>query len=123
MPIIQKNVLTNEDEDDNLSKYFSTKTRVYSDSFRILQVNDFKRLVFILKKVSHSVWFGYSLFHNNTVESLWRQIKTYSDNFTGMSIKNLSKEFNNDENQIQEYLDGWITYGLLLRKFKRRRLS
>lgn len=88
-----------------------------SDSFTSYQVNNFKRLGFILKKVNHSIWFGYGLFHNNTVESLWSQIKTYTHNFTGISIENLNKEFNNDETQIQEYLDGWITYALLLREF------
>jgi len=106
LPIIQKNVVTNEDEDDNLSESFSTKTRVFSDSFTSYQVNDFKRLGFILKKVNHSVWFGYCLFHMNTVEFLWSQIKTYAHNFTGISIENLNKEINNDENQIQECLDG-----------------
>ena len=121
LPIIQKNVITNED--DNLPESFSTKTRAYSGSYISYQANDFKRLGFILKKVNHSVWFGYGLFHTNTVESLWSQINTYAHNFIGISIENLNKEFNNDENQIQEYLDGWITYALLLREFKSRRLS
>ena len=123
LPIIQKNMATIDNEDDDLPESYSTKTRVYSDSFSSYQVNDFKRLGFILKKVNHSVWFGYGLFHTNTVESLWNRIKAYTHNFTGISIENLNKEFDNDETLIQEYLDGWITYALLLREFKRSRLS
>ena len=84
---------------------------------------DFKRLGYILKRVNHSVWFGYGLFHTNMVESLWSQIKYYANHFTGLSIENLNKEFKSDETLIQEYLDGWITYALLLREFKRKRLS
>jgi len=90
LPIIQINVVSNDDDDDNLPESFSIKTRVYSDSFTSYQVNDFKRLGFILKKFSHSVWFGYGLFHTNTLESLWSQIKTYTHNFTRISIENLN---------------------------------
>ena len=123
LPIIEENVTTNMNEDNNLAEFYSTKTRIYSDSFASYQVMDFKRLGYILKRVNHSVWFGYGLFHTNTVESLWSQIKYYANHFTGLSIENLNKEFNSDETLIKEYLDGWITYALLLREFKRKRLS
>ena len=45
-------VATNDDEDDNLPESFSTKTRVYSNSFTSYHVNDFKRIGFILKKLT-----------------------------------------------------------------------
>ena len=57
------------------------------------------------------------------MESLWKQIKKYANHFSGLSIENLNKEFNNDDTIIQEYLDDWITYALLLREFKLNRLS
>ena len=97
-------------EDNNLSESLSTKTRVYSDSFTSYQVRDFKRWGYILKKkVNHSVWFGYGLFHMNTVESLCSQIKYYANHFTGLSIENLNKEFNNDETP-NSGISRWMDY-------------
>lgn len=110
LPIIQENVATDMSEDNNLLESLSTKTRAYSDSFTTYQVRNFKKLGYILKKLNHSVWFGYRLFDSNTVKSLWSQIKYYANHFTGLSIENLNKEFNNDETLIQDYLDGWITF-------------
>ena len=63
------------------------------------------------------------LFHTNKIENLWNRIKNYADNFSGLSIENLKKKFNNDSDLIRDYLDGWITYTLLIREFKRRHLS
>ena len=71
-----------------------------------------------MKKFNNFVWFEYGLFHMNTFKSLWSQIKAYAHYFTGKSIENLNKEFNNDETLIMEYLKGWIIYELLLREFK-----
>ena len=86
-------------------------------------MSDFKRTGYILKRINHSIWFGYCLFHTNTVKSLWNQIKNFASNFTGILKGNLNKNFKNKETLIQEYLDGLITYALLLREFKHNRLG
>ena len=77
---------------------------------------------YILKRVNHSVWFGYGIFHTNNVESLWGQIKRYSNNFSGISIESLKNKFNNNEEMIKDYLDGWICYSLFLRHLIRKKL-
>ena len=123
LPIIKDNVITDSGEEDNLEEINSVKTRIFSDCFSSYQTNDFKDLGFILKKVNHSIWFGFGSFHTNTVESLWSNIKKNANNFAGISIDNLKKNFNNNEKMITKYLDGWITYSLLLRDFMRKRLS
>ena len=45
------------------------------------QVNDFRNMGYILKRINHSVWFGIGLFHSNNIESLWGQLKRYTNNF------------------------------------------
>ena len=70
LPLVTKNVATVFDEDE-LIESESCKTRIYSDCYASYQVNDFSNLGYILKRVNHFVWFGYGLFHTNTVESLW----------------------------------------------------
>ena len=52
------------------------KTPIYSDWYAF-QPNDFKNLGYVLKLINHSVWFGYGLFHTNTIEGLWSKIKKY----------------------------------------------
>ena len=69
------------------------------------------------------MWFGYGLFYTNTVESLWGQIKKHCNNFSGLSIEFLQKKFNNNDELIKEYLDGWICYSLFLRDIIRLKLS
>ena len=67
---VKNNVYTtgpNTDED--------FKTGIYSDCFSSYQASDFSALGFKLNKLNHSVWFGQGLFHTNTVEGLWSQIK------------------------------------------------
>lgn len=123
LPIIQNNVVTAIDEDENMPLELSVKTRIYSDCYSSYQVEDFKHLGYVLKRINHSVWFGYGLFHTNTIEGLWSKIKKYSGDFSGISIDNLKKNFNNNNNLIKSYLDGWITYSLLIREFKHRKLS
>ena len=122
LPLIKNNVITAENEDEDLSENESVKTRIYSDCFSSYQVNDFKEMGYILKRVNHSVWFGYGLFHTNNVESLWGQIKRYSNNFSDISIDRLNTKFNNNENLIKDYLDGWICYSLFLRHMIRKKL-
>ena len=61
---------------------------------------------YVLNRDNHSVWFGYELFHTNTIESLWGQIKRYTHNFSGISIYFLKNKFNNNEVLMKEYLDG-----------------
>ena len=125
LPLVKNNVITAEDEDnddDDLTENESVKTRIYSDCFSSYQVNDFKEMGYILKRVNHSVWFGYGIFHTNNVESLWGQIKRYSNNFSGISIESLKNKFNNNEEMIKDYLDGWICYSLFLRHLIRKKL-
>ena len=71
---------------------------------------------YILIRVNHSVWFGYGLFHTNNIESLWGQLKCYTNNFSGISIEILNSKFNNNDNLIKEYLDGWIYYTPFMRE-------
>ena len=126
LPIIKNNIATDENEnneDEDLSEAESVKTRIYSDCFRSYQVNDFKEMGYILNRVNHSVWFGYGLFHTNSIESLWGQLKRYTNNFSGISIEILNSKFNNNENLIKEYLDGWICYALFMREIIRKKLS
>ena len=70
LPIIWKNLLTEENEEPNLMEIESIKTRVYSDCFSSYQVNDFKEKGYLLKRVNHSIWFLDDLFYTNTIESL-----------------------------------------------------
>ena len=122
LPIIKNNVIT-AIEDDNIPQNCSMKTLFYSYCYSSYQIDDFRNLGYVLKRVNHSVWFWYGLFYTNIIESLWSKAKKYSSNFSGISIDNLKKIFNNNPNLIKSYLDGWITYSLLIRKFKQRRLS
>ena len=78
---------------------------------------------YILKRVNHSVWFGYGLFHTNNIESLWGKIKRYTNNFSGLSIDFLKSKFKENNDLIKEYLDGWICYALFLREIIRKKLS
>ena len=123
LPIIQKNVNTNLGEDNDLSEEESIKTRIYSDWNSSYQVNDFKDMGYLLKRVNHSIWFGYGLFHTNTIESLWGQIKRNTNNFSGITIEALKTKFNNNKIEIKEYLDGWIFYALFLMDINRKKLS
>ena len=89
--IIKDNVIIISSEEDNLDEINIVKTRIFSDYFRSYQTNDFKNLGFILKKVNHSIWFGFGSFHTDTFESLWSNIKNNINNFEGISIDNLKK--------------------------------
>ena len=59
----------------------SVKTRVFSDSFSSYQVQDFSNIGLILKRVNHG-----SL-HTITIESLWHQKQSITNNFTGLNIE------------------------------------
>ena len=113
----------NIDRADEEDEIHSIRTRVFSDSFSSYQVSDFSILGFILKRINHSVWFGAGYLHRNIIESLWHQIKSINNNFTGLSIEKLKIMFNNDENMIINYLDGWICYSLFLRDINRKKLN
>ena len=77
---------------------------------------------YILHRVNHSVWFGQGLFHTNSIEGLWSQIKRLSNNFSGLTINQLENMENHGTN-IKNYLDGWICYSLFLRMIEKRKLS
>ena len=135
LPIIKKYVYSGNDSDElDLDEYdeegniiieenYSIKTRVFSDCFRSYQIEDFDNMGYILKRVNHSVWFGMGLLHTNTIESLWHQLKLITQNFSGLNIENLIKSFNSDENQITNYLDGWICYALLISEIRIKKLN
>ena len=120
LPIVKNNIVTDErynNDDEEISEEDNVQTRVYSDCFRSYQVNDFRNMGYILKRINHhSVWFGIGLFHFNNIESLWGQLKRYTNNFSGISIESLNNKFNNNEALIKDYLDGWICYALFLRE-------
>ena len=130
LPIIKENIYTsneneneeNEDSDENNNLAISLKTRIYSDCYSVYQTNDFKDMGYILHRVNHSVWFGQGLFHTNSIEGLWSQIKRLSNNFSGLTINQLENMENNGIN-IKNYLDGWICYALFLRMIEKRKLS
>ena len=88
LPIIKENIYTydeneeNEDSDENINLDIGYKTRIYSDCFSVYQANDFEEMGYILHRVNHSVWFGQGLFHTNSIERLWSQIKRLSNNFS-----------------------------------------
>ena len=121
LPFVKKYI--NTDRADQEDEIHSIRTRVFSDSFSSYQVSDFSNLGFILKRINHSVWFGTGYLHSNTIESLWHQIKSINNNFTGLSVEKLKLMFNNDENMIINYLDGWICYSLFLRDINRKKLN
>ena len=115
LPIVRDNVYTNDMNDE-------TKTRIYSDSFATYQEEDFENLGYKLNKVNHSVWFGIGLFHTNTVEGLWDQIKGLSNNFAGLNfsiLENIEKE----GIQSEDYINDWLCYYLFLRDLKRKTFS
>ena len=109
LDIVKKNVYTlDPNEDDEM------KTRIYSDYFSSYQVRDFYDNGYILNKVNHSVWFGQGLFHTNTVEGLWSQIKRISHDFSGLNFK-LLDEVIKDGEDAKEYIDNWICSSLFFR--------
>ena len=117
LPIIERNVLTN-DTDNNLN----LKTRIYSDSYASYQPNDFEERGYILHRVNHSVWFGQGLFHTNTVEGLWSKIKRLSNNFSGITM-NYINELQNESTDIKNYFDCWIRYSFFQRNIEKNQLS
>jgi len=125
LPIVKNNIITDENQINNheISEEENVQTRVYSDCFSSYQVNDFRDMGYILQRINHSVWFGIGLFHSNNIESLWGQLKRYTNNFSGISIETLNEKFGNNEALIKDYLDGWICYALFLRDVLRKKLS
>ena len=123
LPLVKNNIITDEINNVVMPEDENVQTRIYSDCFRTYQVNDFKDMGYILKRINHSVWFGIGLFHTNNIESLWGQIKRYTNNFSGISIESLTSKFNNNEALIKDYLDGWICYSLFLRDIIRKKMS
>ena len=111
---VKRYVHTNEDEDEDedgdiiIGENTSIRTRIFSDCFQSYQPINFRNLGYILKRVNHSIWFGVGSLNTNTIESLWHQIKTITHNFTGLSVDSLKKRFNNNDNEITNYIDGWL---------------
>ena len=76
----------------------------------------------ILHKVNHSVWFGQGLFHTNTVEEIWAQIKRLTNDFSSITY-NIIETLEKNGTNIKAYFDGWICYALFLRMVEKRKLS
>ena len=112
MPIIKDNIITNDNVD--LDEEFLENTRIYSDCFASYQPNTFLENGYILKRVNHSVWFGYGNFHTNNVEGLWSQIKRLINNFSDISIGILKNYI--IKMKKKNYLDSWICYALFFQE-------
>ena len=97
MKIIKENIDTNENQDMDLDEENLENTRIYSDCFASYQPNAFRENGYILKRVNHSVWFGYGNFHTNNIEGLWSQIKRLTTNFSGISIESIEKLYNTED--------------------------
>ena len=89
-----------EDDDEIRPDTYSTNTRIFSDCFRSYQESDFQNLGLILKRVNHSVWFGISSLHKNTIELLCHQLKLITNKFSGLIIELLKKSFDNNEIEL-----------------------
>ena len=70
MKIVQNNIGTNENEDIDLDKGYFVNIYIYSDCFASFQHNTIQQKGYILKRVEHSVRYGYSNFHSNNKEGL-----------------------------------------------------
>ena len=97
MKIIKDNIGTNENEDMDLDEESLENTRIYSDCFASYQPNTFRENGYILKRVNHSVWFGFGKFHTNNIEGLWSQIKRLTNNFSGISIESIEKLYDTEK--------------------------
>ena len=75
----------------DLEEEYLENARIYSDCFASYQPNRFRENGYILKRVNHSVWFGYGNFHTNNMEGLWSQIKRLSNNFSFISNCSIEK--------------------------------
>ena len=125
LPILKANVTTindlNEYENDEEIKIYSLCTRIYSYCWRANQINDFYENGYLLHRINHSVWLGSGLFHTNTVEGLWAQIKRLCNNFAGINFHLLDNLANNGISP-KEYLDDWICWGIFLRECEMNKL-
>ena len=117
LSIVKNNVYNSLDDD-----FIEFKTRIYSDSFESYQVSDFSRYGYILNKINHSVWFVQGLFHINTVEGIWSQIKSISNDFFGFNFKIL-EEMEKEGINPKDYLDNWICYSLFFREYEMKKFT
>ena len=122
MNLIKGNIATNHNIDMDLDDENIECPRIYSDCFASYQPNNFRDNGYILKRVNHSVWFGYGTFHTNNIEGLWSQIKRLSNNYSGITIEYLEKSCQTDDEK-KEILDNWICYSLFMREIERKKLS
>ena len=107
IPIIEQNVYTNAIPFNGLDM----RTRVYSDYYAVQRESDFVDRGFLLHRVNHSVWFGFGLFHTNTVEGLWSCLKRLSNQFSEITFDTLDKLEKGGKNP-SDYIDDWICYFL-----------
>lgn len=118
IPLVIKNVFTNNDlgqfnNKKDIHKY-SLSTRIYSDCWAAYDKEDFKNKGYILHRVNHSIWFGKGLFHTNTIEGLWSQLKRLNNNFSGINFEVLNQLEKKLINPV-DYLNDWICWSLYLR--------
>ena len=96
LKLIKDNIATHENQNMDLEEEYLENARIYYDCFASYQPNRFRENGYFLKRVNHSVWFGYGNFHTNNVEGLWSQIKRLSKNFSGISIGSIEKLYHTD---------------------------
>ena len=65
---------------------------------------------------------GQGLFHTNTMEGLWSQIKRISHNFFGLNFKILDDIIKEGGN-AKDYLNNWICYTLSLRECEMKKMN
>ena len=125
LPLVKNNVLSNDmnefedDENMEIDEEYQINTRIYSDCYSSYQVNDFRNMGYILKRVNHSIWFGYGSFHTNNVEGLWSQIKRITNNFSGLSINKINQMFTTAYEKKK--LFRWMDYiCFILKKFRKK---
>ena len=126
LPIIKENVDTYNDLNEynsleDIHKY-SLCTRIYSDCWSAYQLSDFMDCGFLLHRVNHSLWLGSGLFHTNTVEGLWGQIKRLCNDFSGITFNLLDKVEKTGINP-RDYLDDWICWAIFLRDCELNKLN
>ena len=103
---------------DNLDDETTFNTRIYSDCLARYQPLAFKNAGYKLHRFNDSVWFGSGLFHTNSIEGLWSQLKRLIKDFSGLTIDKLSK-LEAKGVDIKDYLNSWIYFRLYLSTYRK----
>ena len=79
LKLIKDNIAT-QNQNMNLDEEYLENARINSDFFASYQRTRFRETGYFLKRVNHSVWFGYGNFSTNNMRGLWSQINILSIN-------------------------------------------